>query len=130
MYIADASTMLLSAFAGAPAGLDGSFTIEKGVINTRDTTIDGRDARALTQARADLGRWRLDSRTDVYRDEDPKSPYLTAELEGPLDEPNVRVGGQPFQRRTQPQDDPERSSEPEKIEPKDIIKDLLRGLGN
>ncbi len=128
--IADASTMLLSAFAGAPAGLDGSFTIEKGVINTRDTTIDGRDARALTQARADLGRWRLDSRTDVYRDEDPKSPYLTAELEGPLDEPNVRVGGQPFQRRTQPQDDPERSSEPEKIEPKDIIKDLLRGLGN
>ena len=139
--LADASTVLLSAFAGAPAGLAGTFTVKNGVVVTRDTTVNGRNARALTEAKADLPRWRLDSRTEVFREEDPKMPYLTARLEGPLDEPNVQVGGQPFRRQApasaekrgdspaQPEAAPAPLEQREKIKPEDIIKDLLRGLG-
>jgi uncharacterized protein involved in outer membrane biogenesis len=139
--LAAASTVLFSAFAGAPAALAGTFTVQNGVVVTQDTVVDGRDARALTQAKADLPRWHLDSRTDVFRAAEPKTPYLTARLKGPLDEPDVQVAGQPFQRRApapagtedsqaQPEAAPESPPPSQQIKPEDIIKNLLKGLGN
>jgi len=139
--VADATTMLFSSFAGAPAALSGTFTVADGVVVTEDTQIDGRDARALTRGRVDLPKWRLDSRTEVFRAADPKTPYLTARLKGPLGEPDVKIGGQPFQRKApapasagddQPQSEPapEAPPPPRKIKPKDLIKDLLKSLGN
>ncbi|MDH3968427.1 MAG: AsmA family protein [Rhodospirillales bacterium] len=139
--VADATTMLLGSFAGGPAALSGTFTVKDGVVVTEDTQIDGRDARALTRARADLPKWRLDSRTEVFRAADPKTPYLTARLKGPLDEPDVKIGGQAFQRKApapasaggdQPQSEPapDAPPPPRKVKPKDLIKDLLESLGN
>ena len=143
--VTDATTMLFGAFAGAPAALSGTFTVRNGVAVTEDTQVDGRDARALTRGSADLPRWRLDSRTDVFRAADPETPYLTARLKGPLDEPDVRIGGQPFQRKAPapaeagdepspgepaPDAPPPDAPPPGKIKPKDLIKDLLKRLGN
>jgi hypothetical protein len=137
--ITDATTMLFSSFAGDPAALSGTFTVTDGVVVTEDTQIDGRDARALTRGTADLPRWRLDSRTEVFRAVDPETAYLTARLKGPLDAPDVKVGGQPFQRKApasaggdQPQAEPapEASPPPRKIKPEDLIKGLLKSLGN
>jgi uncharacterized protein involved in outer membrane biogenesis len=141
--VADATNVLFGAFAGAPAALTGTFTVQDGVVVTEDTRIEGRNAQALTRGRADLPQWRLDSRTEVFRAEDPKTAYLTARLKGPLDAPDVAVGGLPFQRRAPaeagdtpapgapaPEAPAPEATPPRKIKPEDVIKNLLKSLGN
>ena len=76
--IADATTTLLGAFAGAPARLTGTFVADRGILRTEDTKVIGRNATALTAATVDLPGWRLDSQTNVYRAGDQAAPYLTA----------------------------------------------------
>jgi hypothetical protein len=62
-----------------------------------------------------------------------------AKLRGPLDEPNVTIGGQPFQRRQEPAPSGEPAPAAEEtpkqqpVKPEDLLKDglknLLKGLG-
>ena len=140
--VTDSTTVLFSAFAGAPAAIDGSFVIAEGVARSDDLTLRGRDAVARTVGSVDLPGWRLDSTTDVFRDADPAKAYLTAKLKGPLDAPNVAIGGQPFQRNEAPAagetsagetsgEQPEQPAKP--LKPEDILKEgvkgLLKGLG-
>ena len=140
---ADASNTLFGAFGTAPATLSGSFSADSGVLRTVDTRLDGRDARALTHATIELPAWQINSRTDVFRAQDSSNPYLTATLSGSLDEPNTRISGLPLQRSPQAApssgEQPGGSSSdgeasqgqtPRKIDPKDLLKDLLKGLGN
>src|SRR3546814_11921870 len=94
--------MLFGAFAGAPAAVDGTFAIEEGVAHSEDLTVRGRNAEARTKGSADLPDWVLDSTTEVFRDTAPEDAYLTVRLQGPLDEPNVAIDGQPFQRPPAP----------------------------
>ena len=96
--IADGTNTLLGAFGGTPAQLSGSFSIDRGILRTNDTRLVGRNATALTAAQVDLPGWRLDSRIDVYRAADRSKAYLTANLRGALDKPDVKIGGEPFQR--------------------------------
>ena len=154
--VANATSSVFNAFAGAPSALSGTFTVENGVVRTVDTRLRGRSATALTHGTADLPAWLLNSRTEVYRDGDGETPYLTAAVSGQLDEPNVKVGGQPFQRRNQPTGStggtatggpapsgpspsgsssgggaaPAPSAEPGKIDPKDLLEGLLKKLGD
>jgi uncharacterized protein involved in outer membrane biogenesis len=140
--VTDSTTMLFGAFAGAPAAVDGSFIVKQGVARSEDLTVRGRTALARTEGTVDLPDWQLDSVTSVYRDADPETAYLTAKLRGPLDEPNVAVGGQPFQRSQQPPvqqptagETPAAQEEPQRTpaKPEDILKDglknFLKGLG-
>ena len=140
--IADSTTLLFGAFAGAASKVDGTFVIEQGVLTTQDTRVRGRSAEALTAARIDLPTWQLDSQTDVFRDSDPQTAYLTAKLRGSLDGPSVNIAGQPFQRRQEPaaessdpaQQDPDAAAgKPDLLKPEEILKDglknLLKGLG-
>ncbi|MFQ6017206.1 MAG: AsmA family protein [Kiloniellaceae bacterium] len=142
--VTDTTNALFNAFAGAPAALTGTFTVERGVVETTDMRIDGRQAVALTRGTADLPAWVLETRTDVYREPDPDTSYLWVELHGPLDDPNPRIGGRPFQRRPQPADSggragPQPSGQqpwqaPREATPEDILKEglkgLLKGFGN
>ncbi|HMA16598.1 MAG: AsmA family protein [Bacteroidota bacterium] len=140
--VADSTTVLFAAFAGAPAQLDGTFRMEEGVARSEDLTLRGRNAVARTKATVDLPAWTLDSTTEVFRDAAPQDAYLTARLRGPLDEPNVAVGGQPFQRQPdpvspaapdggEPPADEQPRQQPAKPEEllKDGLKNLLKGLG-
>ncbi len=133
--LTDASNVLFSAFGGAPATLSGSFSADQGVLRTVDTRLDGRDASALTHATIGLPAWQINSRTDVFRAQDSSNPYLTATLSGSLDEPNTRVSGVPLQRSQQTA--PSAGSQPggsstdgRTVDPKDLLKNLLKGLGN
>lgn len=134
--LTDTTNTLFNAFAGAPAELTGSFSVEQGVLRTVDTRLQGRNAYALTHGNASLPAWVLNSRTDVFRSGDSETPYLTASLSGPLDEPNVRIGGLPLQRAPQSQeqssggDAAQDSGQPKKIEAEDLIKGLIKGLSN
>jgi hypothetical protein len=137
--VTDSTTMLFGAFAGAPAKVDGNFVIEKGIARSEDLKVQGRNAVALTKGSADLPDWQLDSLTEVFRDVDPEKAYLTAKLRGPLDEPNVTIGGQPFQRRQEPAPSGEPAPAAEEtpkqqpVKPEELLKDglknLLKGLG-
>ncbi len=139
--LTDSTTMLFGAFAGAPAKVDGNFVIEEGVARSEDLKVRGRNAVALTKGSADLPDWQLDSLTEVFRDVDPENAYLTAKLRGPLDEPNVTIGGQPFQRRQDPAPAsggesapvPQETPKPQPLKPEELLEDglknLLKGLG-
>ncbi|WP_193367739.1 AsmA family protein [Pelagibius marinus] len=143
--VTDSTTMLFSAFAGAPAKIDGTFAMEQGVLRSDDLTVRGRDAQALTAGNVNLPSWHMESRTDVFRDADPQNAFLTAVLRGPPDSPNVRISGQPFQRREEPaaaeqpaviqvpEQGQEQESPAQPMKPEDLLKEgvkgLLKGLG-
>ncbi len=131
--VAHATNVLFGAFAGAPAKLTGAFTIDKGVVATGDLRVEGSKAAALTQGTANLAAWRIDTRTDVFREGAPNTPYLTAELTGPLDKPNPKIGGQPFRGAPAPVPAPGTGAQPapaqpQAIKPEDIFKKGLKGL--
>ncbi len=133
--VSDATTALFSAFAGAPAKLSGSFKVDQGVVATEDTRIDGRNASIFTAGRADLPAWLLASRSDLFRSEDADqvNPYVVAEVNGVLDEPNVKVGGVAFKRKNSSGSGGSSSSgsgasSSEKVKPEDAIRGLLKEL--
>lgn len=140
----DLTNELMQAFGRAPADLSGNFTIDRGVARTNDTVLNGAGARALTAGAVDLPRWLIDTATSVRRSgRDTQEPFISVALSGPLDDPNPKFGGSILSLRS-------KSSEPsnplqqilpgvlgkqsesgktEKVEPKDIIRGLLKGLG-
>src|SRR3546814_300568 len=129
----DSTTLLFSALAGAPATVDGSVLVEEGVLHSEALTLRGRDAVALTKGSVDLPAWQLDSITEIHRDADPKKAYLTVRLRGPLDEPNVAIDGQPFQRQQAPAEPPADGEapapgEPQPLKPEEVFKDGLKNL--
>ena len=138
--VTDSTTMLFSAFAGAPSKVDGTFLMEQGVLRSDDLKLRGRDAEALTAGNMNLPAWKMESRTDVFRDGAAEKAYLTAVLRGPIDEPDVRISGEPFQRREEPAVAEPPATEEEKQEeratppkPEELLKEgvksLLKGLG-
>ena len=127
------ATALFSAFAGAPAKVSGTFNVDQGVVETIDTRVDGRNASIFTAGTANLPGWLLSSRSDLFRsqDADQVNPYVIAEANGPLDEPNVKVGGQAFQRKKSGGSKPSSgsgSSSSQKVKPEDVLRGLLKDL--
>lgn len=150
---------VITAFADAPAALDGTFTIDRGVIRTSDTRLQGRGVQALLQGAAALPPWQVDMDLRVLREADPPdNPFVTVELTGPLDSPNVRLAGAALRgaapqpstlgdtleqflpgvlgggEQPQPQQ-PEQPEQPQPEQPElpspvDILKGILEGFGN
>ncbi len=136
--LTDTGTSLFQAFAGTSSRLSGTFRIERGLVQTNDLRLDGRDAVALTRGSASLPAWQVNSRTDVYRNQNPDSPFLTATLTGPLDKPNAKIGGDVFQRRDEsapsttgpaPTNSQPQPQQLQDVKPEDLLKGLLNKLG-
>jgi uncharacterized protein involved in outer membrane biogenesis len=154
--LTDSGVLLLDNFAGKPATLTGTFTAERGIVRTRDTRLDGQGATALTQAEVNLPAWTIDSHTEVFQAAAPETPFLSIAARGPLDEPDIKIGGQAFQapvlpfiqkpttseppapapsgptptgpQPSSPSATPEPAS-PALPEPEQLIQDILKGLG-
>ncbi|NIA68580.1 AsmA family protein [Pelagibius litoralis] len=138
--LTDSTALLFGAFAGAASKVDGTFVVEQGVVTTEDTRVRGRTAEALTAATINLPTWQMNSQTDVFRDSDPQTAYLTAKLRGSLDSPDININGQAFQRREEapaggaespavPQEGTDSpASQPKPPKPEDILKEGLKGL--
>jgi uncharacterized protein involved in outer membrane biogenesis len=148
-----ATGLLVAAFEGAST-LNGDIDIQNGVISTRNLVLVGRGGRALTAGTAHLRNWKLNSATDVTLGQD-KEPFIIAQMTGPLDDPYVRKisgslisGGAPATKsrpqparksapdprgsEAQPDRQPEPPAQPRppgKLNPEDVLRQLLEGAG-
>ncbi len=151
-----ATGQLMAAFEGAST-LNGDIDIQDGVISTRNLVLVGRGGRALTAGTAHLRSWKLNSVTDVTLGQD-KEPFIIAQMTGPLDDPYVRkISGslitgdapaaktrqQPAKAIRKPVPDPRGSEtrpdqQPQspnqtapakKLNPEDVLRQLLQGAG-
>jgi uncharacterized protein involved in outer membrane biogenesis len=127
--VGDATSALFGAFAGTPADLSGTFKVDRGIAETADTRIDGRDASISIAGTTDLPVWLLASRSELFRsqDSDRKDPYVIAEVKGPLDTPNVRVSGQAFKRSGSGTSGSSKAGSG-KVNTEDVLRGLLKGL--
>ena len=133
---------LVSAFGRSPADLAGTFVVDRGVVRTGDTVLNGNGAMALTAGAVDLPRWLIDSKTSVSRNgQTEQAPFVSVTLSGPLDSPNVKTGGEFLRsKNSAPATDPIQQILPgvlgkqpsrggsEKIQPQDILRGLLKNL--
>jgi uncharacterized protein involved in outer membrane biogenesis len=134
------TNVLVEAFGNTPADLSGTFAIQRGVLQTQDTVLKGSGASATTVATVDLPRWIMESTTSVLRSGDTAgSPYVTVNLSGSIDSPNVRAGGNFLSRRDASSGSPldkvlpgilggGDSQKNETVKPKDVLPGLLKGL--
>ena len=154
--LAQATSLLVAAFEGAST-LNGDIDIQDGVVSTRNLVLVGRGGRALTAGTANLRNWKLNSVTDVTLGQD-KEPFIIAQMTGPLDDPYVRKisgslisGGAsapksrqqpakapgipvpeprgPASRPNQQPQSPEQPGSSKKLNPEDVLRQLLQGVG-
>lgn len=94
---------LLSAAAGdEPSRLKGTFNVEKGVVRTNDLQLVNSRPPGMTAqitGTVDLPAWTVNGQGQVVS-RTSTSPLLTAAVSGPLDQPNVKVGGTAVQEIT------------------------------
>lgn len=132
---------IFSAFGKSPADLTGTFAIDRGILQTRDTALNGNGARAVTAGTVDLPRWLINTNTSVLR-RGQNDPFVSVALTGPLDSPNPKINGS-FLKSSSPApasnpiqqilpgvlgSKPE-GGKSEKVQPQDLIRGLLKGLG-
>ncbi|MFM9843188.1 MAG: AsmA family protein [Dongiaceae bacterium] len=87
-----------SAFTGSPNALNGTFDINQGVLNTQDLSLTNNRARLLATGDADIAAWTMDMIANIFSQEYPDQPYLSIDLDGPLDGPNTNFSGNAFAR--------------------------------
>lgn len=135
---------LYNAFGRNPANLTGTFTVDRGIVQTRDTRLSGNGAQALTTGTVDLPRWTIATNTAVARTgQQGTEPYVSVALTGPLDSPNPKVSGGFLKSSSPaPASNPIQQilpgvlgkssgggQESGKVQPQDLIRGLLKGLG-
>lgn len=73
--------------------LDGEFSIDTGIVNLQDISLDGEQAQIVTNGQADLPRWTLDTAHTVTLKQRQDVPEFTINIEGPIDNPGQTIGG-------------------------------------
>ena len=68
--------------------LDGTFTIDKGVVRTDDLRLVAQGGEGKGAGRIDLPRWVLDMRAEFRLTEHPKAPPFGMRVSGPIDAPS------------------------------------------
>ena len=140
--------VMLESFGNRPAKLSGDYVVTSGVMRTEAVVLDSGSARVVTRGSADLPAWKIDAIASVYQGEGTE-PFVTATLSGPLDTPNIKLGGNalkssnnttqvnPLEKLlpgllggTQLQPSEKQSGSPQNIpKPEDLLKSLLKGFG-
>ncbi|HVR68063.1 MAG TPA: AsmA family protein [Verrucomicrobiae bacterium] len=87
-----------SAFTGSPNALNGTFDINQGVLNTQDLSLTNNRARLLATGDANIAAWTMDMIANIFSQEYPDQPYLSIDLDGPMDGPNTKFSGNAFAR--------------------------------
>ncbi len=84
---------LFSAFAGRPGQLSGTVRVGGGVATTQDLQLAGNGARLAARGTlANLPAWSMALNAALYRQQ-AAEPAIEIDLEGALDQPNLRLRG-------------------------------------
>lgn len=114
--------------------LAGTFKAEAGVVNSQDIVLEAESGGGNAQGRIDIGRWTIDARAG-FKLADAQAPPLVVRLEGPLSSPRKILDANALQhylvakglgRALQGKSG---SGQGGGNSGRDILKDLLRGLG-
>ena len=138
------SNRLIGYFSRAPNKLLGDFTIERGVVQSKNLQITGQNAVALTAGAVNLPRWQLNTNSQIIENGQAGAPLVTAAANGDIERPNVKVGGSWLQARApqqktapaqqapgnllkfpQQQTQPQQQQQPKRIQPQDILKGIF-----
>jgi len=93
--VTDVVNGAFSAFAGSTNTLAGDFVIRRGLLETNNVSFTNNAARTLTHGTANLPPYTMNMATDVFRG-GGNEPFITATLTGPIDGPNIKLGGAGF----------------------------------
>jgi uncharacterized protein involved in outer membrane biogenesis len=93
--VTDVVNGAFSAFAGSSNTLSGDFVIQRGLLETNNISFTNNAARTLTHGTANLPPYTMNMATDVFRG-GGNEPFITATLTGPIDGPNIKLGGAGF----------------------------------
>lgn len=144
------SLILTSLNGGATRyrAFQGSFDIENGVARTTDLSADLDAAQGSGEGIIDIANWQIDLRTTARLTEHPRAPTVGLDLRGPLDAPrrNLRTkdlevylaeqAGSALLRRILPREtqgttrDDRLRPRNEPLDARDILRGILRGVGN
>ncbi|MEE8548234.1 MAG: AsmA family protein, partial [Alphaproteobacteria bacterium] len=67
--------------------IDGTFTIAKGVVTTRDMRMIAEGGEGRAAGTADLPKWLIDLAAEIRLADHPRAPPFEMQLKGPLDSP-------------------------------------------
>ena len=67
--------------------IDGTFTIAKGVVTTRDMHMVAEGGEGRAAGTADLPKWLIDLAAEIRLADHPRAPPFEMQLKGPLDSP-------------------------------------------
>jgi hypothetical protein len=143
---------LLMAFGSGQGTLKGTFQADKGVVRTNDLQLVNAQAATRVTGAANLPSWTLDGEGQVVPAK-AQQPLLTVAAKGALDRPDIKVGGTVLQnlgrgalqqlmpgvmgkpqpgQTGQPQTGgqvPADQQQKQRINPKDVLKNLLKQPG-
>lgn len=91
--VAGVTGAAMTAFGSGPAALSGTFTIERGIARTTDTKLESERGIANAAGTVDLPLWVIDMNSTVVLREAPNDPFFTARVRGPMEAPDIKVGG-------------------------------------
>lgn len=98
--VAGVAGAAMTAFGTGPAALSGTFTIERGIARTTDTKLEGERGIANVAGMIDLPPWVIDMEGTVVLRESPDDPFFTARVRGPMEAPDIKVGGRALSSAT------------------------------
>jgi hypothetical protein len=84
---------LLTKFADEPSNISGKIIINHGILSTNKLILNNKKGKALISASLDLNTKKINGKIDLYEDD---VIFLTAELNGNLENPEILVGGKFF----------------------------------
>lgn len=157
--VAGVAGAAMTAFGTGPAALSGTFTIERGIARTTDTKLEGERGIANVAGTIDLPPWVIDMDGTVVLRESAGDPFFTARVRGPMEAPDIKVGGRALSSATltpvegildkllpgllgteqpAPPTDPNAPPQPPQTEEENqstptaeqFIQNILKGLGN
>ncbi|MGH6894876.1 MAG: AsmA family protein [Dongiaceae bacterium] len=87
--ITSAVNGILSSYTGVDNKLDGTFDIQKGVLDTQDFAFVNPKARGTAKGQVDIGAWAMNMLIDLFS-ADAQDAFMSVNLTGPVDSPTPK----------------------------------------
>jgi len=91
--LSESINYLLKNFSNKPSNISGKIFINQGILSTEKLLLENKKGKALISAILDISTNNIDGKIDLYNED---KIFLTAELRGNLQNPEILIGGELF----------------------------------